>query len=110
MNIDNFHEKLINLQAHYQSKLQNLVDMGGENIVILDQQSVGRLSRIDAIQSQEMAFEQKRRIEITLQAIKSALLRIQSNEYGDCIQCGEQIDFRRLEMTPYVTHCISCAK
>lgn len=77
--------------------------------VTLDQASVGRLSRMDAMQGQAMAIEAQRRREIQLQRIHAALTRIQSDDYGLCVTCEEEIAVRRLETDPAATLCISCA-
>ena len=77
--------------------------------VDLDQSSVGRLSRMDAMQSQAMAQESKRRREIQLARIRAALERIEEGEYGYCAVCEEEIDRRRLEVDPTNPFCVSCA-
>ncbi|MEX2475019.1 TraR/DksA family transcriptional regulator [Marinobacter sp.] len=78
--------------------------------VHLDQQSVGRLSRMDAMQSQELAKAGKARAERQLLMIKAALARIDRDEFGDCIECGEAINPKRLEIDPTTLHCIHCAQ
>jgi DnaK suppressor protein len=55
-----------------------------EATVMLDQNSVGRLSRMDAIQLQQMAIESARRNENNLLQIKAALIRIDNDDYGYC--------------------------
>lgn len=77
--------------------------------VELDQQSVGRLSRMDAIQVQAMAVETKRRREAELNRIKEALKRIDRNDYGYCVSCDEEIPVKRLELDPSVSLCIDCS-
>ena len=77
--------------------------------VELDQSRVGRLSRMDAMQAQAMSMETKRRREIQLARIDSALQRLEANEFGDCLRCGEPIDSKRLEFDPSVILCIECA-
>lgn len=77
--------------------------------VELDQQSVGRLSRMDAMQGQAMAQEQERRRSYDLVRIEAALRRIEDDDYGYCIECGEEIAIKRLEVDPMATQCISCA-
>ena len=39
----------------------------------------------------------------------AALKRLDSGNYGECAECGEDIDERRLEAVPYATLCITCA-
>ncbi len=77
--------------------------------VELDQAAVGRLSRIDAMQSQAMAQETARRRTIQLAKIDAALERIQLGEYGYCAVCDEEIPQRRLEVDPAVPFCVHCA-
>jgi DnaK suppressor protein len=77
--------------------------------VALDQQSVGRLSRIDALQQQAMAQAAERARGRELQRIDAALRRIEEGEYGWCAECGEAIAERRLEIDPCATLCVKCA-
>ncbi len=79
------------------------------NPVALDQQTVGRLSRIDAIQVQQMAQATEVRRKSRLQRIAGALERIEDGSFGACLECGEDIAPKRLALDPAVTHCIDCA-
>ncbi|MFK7943866.1 MAG: TraR/DksA family transcriptional regulator [Paracoccaceae bacterium] len=77
--------------------------------VELDQQSVGRLSRMDAIQQQAMAAAQSRRRAGRLRAIEAALQRMESDDFGWCDDCGEAIPQGRLELDPCAPRCVGCA-
>ena len=68
--------------------------------VELDQTSVGRLSRMDAMQRQAMALETERRRLREIQRIDAALKRIEQGEYGFCVASGEPIPVARLELDP----------
>jgi DnaK suppressor protein len=81
-----------------------------EEVVELDQTRVGRLSRMDAMQAQAMSLETGRRRRQHLLEINAALERIRAGDYGDCFECGEIINPRRLEADPTATLCISCAE
>ena len=78
--------------------------------VSLDQSSVGRLSRMDAMQSQQMALAGNRRREIQLTRIKAALDRIEEEEFGFCASCDEEISRGRLDIDPANPFCIDCAE
>lgn len=78
--------------------------------VELDQQRVGRLSRMDALQGQEMARAAERRRDIELRKIDAALARLDSGDYGWCVGCGEEIAAARLQLDPAVPICIACAQ
>lgn len=77
--------------------------------VELDQQSVGRLSRMDSVQQQEMAKDITRRRQHRKVKIELALARIRDGEFGYCSDCGEPIAVRRLEIDPTFEQCIGCA-
>jgi DnaK suppressor protein len=78
--------------------------------VVLDQSSVGRLSRMDALQGQAMAQANVDRQLALGQAIKKALVRIERNEYGRCLRCDDFIADARLDINPVAEHCIACAQ
>lgn len=77
--------------------------------VELDQQSVGRLSRMDAMQVQAMSNAQSRRRATELRRIEAALRRWEEGEYGYCAECGEEIAEKRLDLDPATPLCIDCA-
>lgn len=77
--------------------------------VELDQTSVGRLSRMDAMQSQAMALATERRRSDTIRRIDQALARLDAGTYGACVICGEAIAPRRLALDAAVASCLECA-
>ena len=78
--------------------------------VELDQASVGRLSRMDALQQQQMALAEQRRRERTLKRIGAALRRLESGDYGLCVDCDEPIADARLTLDPATALCLDCAR
>jgi len=78
-------------------------------IVELDQTSVGRVSRMDAMQGQAMAVAANQRRQLELQKIEVALKRIDSEDYGFCLECDEEIAEPRLKLDPATPLCIKCA-
>ena len=77
--------------------------------VILDPSQVGRLSRMDAMQMQEMAAATDRRKQARMLRIEAALARIEAGQYGLCFSCEEPIAPKRLDSDPTATLCIACA-
>ena len=77
--------------------------------VELDQQSVGRLSRMDAMQQQAMAEAQERTRKRDLVRIEQAERRLREDEYGYCTECGEEIADGRLVIDPMAEKCVNCA-
>ena len=76
--------------------------------VTLDQQSVGRLSRMDAMQVQAMAVATEERRRQQIARIQAALKRLDDGTYGECVICGEEIAPKRLAHDPAVPTCICC--
>ena len=76
--------------------------------VTLDQQSVGRLSRMDAMQQQSMDLAKEERRAQRLAVLAAALKRMDEDEFGYCLRCGENIPPARLDVDPAVTLCVDC--
>jgi len=85
------------------------ISSDSRDAVALDQQSVGRLSRMDAMQAQAMAKANERQRRIELSRIEAALRRIEEDEYGYCQKCGEEIAPERLRVDPAASFCVECA-
>lgn len=94
------------------AEIAALASANAENraTVELDQQSVGRLSRIDALQQQALAQETHRRRLGEAQRLRAAIARIDSGDFGWCLKCGEPVGERRLALDPTTALCIDCAK
>ena len=93
-------------------ELSVLIVSGRDQVkpVLLDQTSVGRLSRMDAMQVQAMAQETERRRHVDLKRIETALARLKLGDYGFCLLCDDDIPVKRLEFDPAVTTCVDCAR
>jgi len=93
------------------AELGELIKSGAKNRTDteLDQQRIGRLSRMDAMQQQAMEDETHRRREKELVRVKSALLRLTAGDYGYCTACDDVIAVKRLENDPATMLCIDCA-
>jgi DnaK suppressor protein len=71
-------------------------------------QPIGRLSRMDAIQQQSMLAANRTSAARRRQQVDAALRRIDEDGYGDCANCGDPIDPRRLEARPEAPLCVAC--
>ena len=81
----------------------------GQKTVELDQQAIGRLSRMDALQNQAMAKATDARRSMERAQLQAALARIDDGEFGYCEDCGDEIATGRLKLNPAATKCIECA-
>ena len=78
--------------------------------VELDQQSVGRLSRMDAIERKAMADATNRLRQLEIKQLTSAIVRLDAGDYGYCIDCGDEIERKRLTSNLAVLKCLDCAQ
>jgi DnaK suppressor protein len=101
-----FRDRLLALEKEIQTTLEASKETSG--VVELDT-AIGRLSRMDAMQNQQMALELRRRQEQQLQRIANALKRMDQNRYGLCGRCKQPIAEERLEVSPDVVMCVKCA-
>ncbi len=92
------------------AKLERSIQISGKSAkpVRLDQQSVGRLSRMDALQNQGMAQRLQARDGERLTRLLEALDRLDAGELGVCANCGEEIAYGRLEVFPETEVCGGC--
>ncbi len=102
----------------YESKLRNLLTEIEEQMAqsrddrappAIDGR-MGRVSRGDALQEQQMAVEMGRRREQQLSRVRTALERVTAGTYGRCGRCGQPIADARLEAMPDVVLCVRCAE
>lgn len=86
------------LSSSLRTKLDTLAGPGGAALedlapVFYDQFIALRINRLDYLQ---------------LKLIEAALARIDSEEYGLCMDCGSAISSSRLEAIPWAVRCIAC--
>lgn len=70
--------------------------------------SIGRVTRVDALQQQQMGAARKRRLEDQLTQIRSAEGRIASGTYGECVRCELPVGYARLKARPEAPFCTKC--
>ena len=95
------------------AELTQVGDSSGEaqdaaSTVMLDQSSVGRLSRMDAMQQQAMAESMRERLELRRRKLQAALARINAGTFGCCCECEAYIEPERLESDPGTVFCFDC--
>lgn len=72
--------------------------------------SIGRLSRLDAINNKSVAERTLREQRKDLEALQHVLSLYGSPDFGKCARCGNEIQLGRLKFMPESTKCINCAK
>lgn len=103
--IDELRRDLIDGRARLEEVLE--ISKEGSRPVNLDE-PIGRLSRMDAIQQQQMTIANRGAYERKLRQIEAALEAIDKDEYGNCRACEEPIGYRRLKARPETPFCLEC--
>lgn len=103
--IEVFRERLLSSQIEIAALLTQTV--GDSKPVDLDL-PIGRLSRADAMQMQNMAAVNKRQLDIRLKQVEGALSAIKDGSFGLCRSCRGQIPPARLDARPETPFCIGC--
>ena len=70
---------------------------------------LGRLSRMEAMQDQQLILEARRRKKMQKIAVQAALQRIENGQFGTCIFCGNAIALDQLEVAPESSTCVNCS-
>ncbi len=105
--IHDFESRLNALRGELEALLETTSE--GAKPVDLDQ-PIGRVSRIDAIQQQKLTQANRKRTQIRLRHVLTAIAAIRDSEYGYCKRCDEPIGVERLEARPEAPLCLPCAE
>ena len=104
-------------RAALQKRILELITAGENEIKLLEEHtkpispenSLGRISRMDAINNKGVADAAMRSKKSKLSKLKVALLHIDKEEFGSCSNCKKTIQAARLMYMPEVTRCVRCA-
>ena len=87
---------------------QQINSLGNEADVIEGAEPTGKIDPTTALQDKQMALAGKQRLDLRVTNIKASLARIDANEYGFCVECGDAIGYERLKIKPDSLYCVSC--
>ena len=104
-NNNRYEKKLLILRSEIEEYLRKSADSAA---AVEPDKGLGRLSRMEAMQDQQMVLELRRRKKRQLFDVLNALKRIEQGNYGVCIFCGKEISFERLDAFPEVQTCVVC--
>ena len=71
--------------------------------------SIGRVSRMDAINNKSVMEAALRTARKELEGLEYAERHLDSEDYGLCAECNNAIDIKRLMIMPGSRRCMSCA-
>ena len=85
-----------------------------ENLKLLVQpiepeNSIGRISRMDAINNKSINDRMLRKTQEKLKYLKLNLKSLESKDFGFCLKCKKQININRIKLMPETRKCINCS-
>ena len=96
-----FRDKLKTLLSEIEEYLEKSKDSAE---AVSPDKGLGRLSRMEAMQDQQMVLELRRRRKRRKLEVINALTRLENDTFGRCIFCGGEISQNRLDAFPEVQH------
>jgi len=87
----------------------DLIEIAKMTQPVKPENSLGRISRMDAINNKSVMEAAERNKKAKLSKLKLALTNIDTEDYGICTNCSKQIQQGRLIFLPESTLCIHCA-
>ncbi|GAB5560086.1 MAG: hypothetical protein SynsKO_17330 [Synoicihabitans sp.] len=88
---------------------EEIKDLDANTEAISPDVSIGRLSRLESMQHQQIALASKRRCEEERSRLHEAERRLLSGTFGRCLLCGGDIAEARLEIQPDAVVCVTCS-
>ena len=102
----------LELEMKIRDELDRLTREAAEEVDDLDlvkvDVAIGRLSRLDSIQMEEVKKDAKRRRNHRIFLLNEALKRMEEGTYGICGGCEEEIAYERLSEVPEAVLCGKC--
>ena len=92
-----------------QQALRRTVSRTEEDGRVADQDTAQDIAdRAASSYTKEFLFSQSNNERQLLQMVETALQRIREGSFGECVNCGSEINAKRLEAVPWTRYCIDC--
>jgi DnaK suppressor protein len=77
---------------------------------IAPENSIGRISRMDAINNKSVVEAALREATNKMQQLLQMQTKINDDDFGTCVKCKNTIPFGRLMIRPHSKFCVHCAQ
>ena len=75
---------------------------------ISPENSIGRVSRMDAINNKSVMEESLRKLEAKYEKLKFIKTQTQNEDFGICLKCKNEIPMGRIMIIPESRFCVKC--
>ena len=101
------HKKLLHEIDNTQKKIEEYTELCKP---IAPENSIGRISRMDAINNKSVVEAALREAKNKMQQLKVKQTKITDADFGSCIKCKKHIPLTRLIIRPQSKFCVNCAQ
>jgi len=105
-------EKIAQFKKLFEEQKTNLLytamGLTNSNFAIQSEDLADEVDHTATELEQSMRMRLRNREALYMRKIDEALERIKAGNFGECEDCGESIEARRLEARPTTTLCVSC--
>jgi len=77
---------------------------------IAPENSIGRISRMDAINNKSVVEAALREAKNKMQQLQVMQSKVTDEDFGTCIKCKQHIPLGRLMIRPHSKFCVNCAQ
>ena len=98
--------KIVDKIAQTKKEIEELIELTKP---ISPENSIGRVSRMDAINNKSVAEAALRSSKHKLNKLNFALTKVDAKDFGVCTYCKNPIQPARLMYLPESTRCVRCA-
>ncbi|MBT3621757.1 MAG: TraR/DksA family transcriptional regulator [Flavobacteriales bacterium] len=100
-------EKLLHEINSTQKKIEEYTELCKP---IAPEDSIGRISRMDAINNKSVVEAALREAKNKMQQLLTMQSKIKEIDFGVCIKCKQEIPLGRLMIRPHSKFCVNCAQ
>jgi len=97
------------IKEHIIKVKADIVELEKMTQPISPENSIGRISRMDAINNKSVAEAALRNKKAKLTKLNVAIVKVDEEGFGACHMCGNEIQAMRLMFMPESTRCVRCA-
>jgi DnaK suppressor protein len=96
------------IDEHIQKIRDKLPGLKEQTRPISPDNAIGRLSRMEAMSERSVNEATYKKAQMRLEKLMATKVRVHDDDYGECLECGEEIALKRLQTLPESTLCMNC--
>lgn len=96
------------LEEQREELLENILETINHDLELSQDEMADEVDLANVLADQNFNLRLRGRERRLIKKINHAMQRIEANEFGECVSCGDDIALERLRARPVTTMCIDC--